>query len=314
MPPDSFTTPTSYSDLISGSVSDVVNLASTYTPNLSSYTVTFADSTDTTISLSSVMLWFDDTTDYFQALDVSSYFTYDSFSQIQTSFSSYTNTYADFEYDAINNGVADPEDYIEEFVNRKFARLYNMDNAVRIGDSMYVEFFNKDAMLIYDLVGSNHDVIAYKTTSSSCPNQNREPIYSSKWYDSKGDPSGPFSYYILAAYKFNLANFFEARVEFGFKLHRYIAGGSTPFYSVALSDYNIWLDRWSQCCYKKPNQSNYTCKSDEWVVPGPVPNYNPHYIVARRYSAWTKSYCVSDFERTHNWVWDYYQDVHHDIW
>lgn len=302
-----------YSDLSGGTVADILSVASTYTPNISNYKVEFADGRDTTISLTSVMLSFKDTTDFLEALEISSYFSLDTLNQMISSFASYSNSYLRFEFDASNNGIQDIGSYLREMTDRKFARLYNEANAVRIGDTIYVEFFQKDAILLYDLKGGNHNVISYKSTSSFCPNQNRPPIYVSGWYDATGRPSGPYSHYILASYKFNETSFWEARIEFGFKLFRYIPG-TVPFIPEPLNNFGIWLDIWNQCCYKKPSESAYNCKSDLSRSPVNPPYYNPFIIVANRYSVWPKSYCVSEFGRIHNWVWNFNEDVHHEIW
>lgn len=156
---------------------------------------------------------------------------------------------------------------------------------------------------------SNHQLVSYKHHSSNCPNQDRI-TWQIGWYNNNGEPSQAYDYYALASYKANIHNWAQAKVEFGFFLYRYDAG----VYKLApMSEFGIWLDKWNQACYKTPGQSSYTCKNDLRRIETSKTWWNPHVKVVSRLGINPNSYCVDEFGRTHNWVWEYNEDVHNDI-
>lgn len=311
LPPDSFLTAESYLDLRPGDLNDIITLASGYTPSISSLNITFTDSSDTTISLSSKMLSFSDTSDFYDALAIADYIGIDTIALISNSFAGFNSSFLDFIGDSVV-GTTISADVIEDILRATDRKLLNTDNAVKIEDYVYIDFPNKNEGYRYHLTGSNHSLIDYKRSSTtSCPNVDRI-TYSGGWYRSDGKKSSPFDRYYLSAYKSSLVGLFVTKVEMGFMLFEYFSGNNE--YEIrSTSVFGLWHDHWpDDVSFKKPSQSNYTVIDQRHVYEDDIRTINPRIIFYRRYGPALRI-CVQEFGRTHNWIWNFYEDVHNDV-
>lgn len=311
LPPDSFLTSVSVDEIRLGNLSDIVTAARAYTPSITSHTITFSDSTDTTVTLSSKMLSFTDTSDYFDALAIADYTPYDSIVQLTSNFSGFNSSYIDFIGESIVGSTIN-DDVVEDFLKATNRKLLNEDNAVKIGNYVYIDFPDKEESYAYDLNGSNHFLIDYSgKTYSDCPNVGVF-TYSIGWYNSSGRKSSAFDTYALLAYKANHRGTFDAKVEMGFMLYEYNSG-TGDYILRTTSTFGIWHDHWpDHLLYKKKGASTYTTRIEKWLYETNMRTLNPRYIFKRIYG-FAPVLCVDEFGRTHNWIWNFYEDVHNDV-
>lgn len=281
---------------------------SNYTPSITGYTVTFSDNSDTVIDLNKPMVYFSDSIKFKEAMRIIDYRNDSVLNDWENSqsFVSLRRAFSFTEYSSIDELASAIENTSSD---NALVSLLNEQSSIRIGDSLYVSFFNKGEVVLIDLNSYEHSSINLRDLEDC---DTRTIVYM-KGYDADYKPCQLFeAEYMLFGLKYNDITFASAIVGCGIKIASKLSSGG---WVLSSAKFHMRKDPWHRVCFKKANQNNYTCVTIDILMENKIFDskyYNYNFKKVIRFLP--KPLCVNKFERVHYWKWNYNEDLHIDDW
>ncbi len=291
---------------------DPANITATsYTPSISNLNIQFNDGSDTVISLSAPMLAFSDTNELFEAIQILDYRPTDTMEAFANA-KGYVSLLTDYVMPKFSSTSA----YFvnEEITDFAVAAIENKDAAVRIGDSIFVSFYNKKETAIIDINSSSFTTKKWK---SHLPCEYEDYFnFSIGYYKSDWTPGTEGDKYKLYGMKENYSGPFRSYVRMLIFLDVWRSGIPSGYAPGESNKFNMLKDQWYVVKYRHFKSSSYTTISNSVGV-----HFNKwykrsfiDYKFASKKGIFPKPYCVPKFERTHNWIKKFEEDVHNNYW
>ncbi len=257
------------------------------------------------------MLAFSDTNELFEAIRILDYRPTDTMEAFAS-----TKGYVSLLTDYVMPKFTSTSGYFENEEIKDFtvAAIENKDAAVRIGDSIFVSFYNKQETAIININTSAYTTKKWKT-HLPCEYEDHYNI-AIGYYKSNWAPGVAGDKYKLYGMKENYSGAFRSYVRMLIFLDIWRDGIPAGYAPGRSNEFNILKDQWYIVKYRYYKSSTYTTVSDpkgvyfkSWRTRNLI-----DYKFDSKWGLFPKPYCVPDFERTHNWIKKFEEDVHNNYW
>jgi len=292
---------------------DPANISATlYSPSISNLYIQFSDGSDTVLSLSAPMPAFSDTNALFEAIKILDYRPTDTMEAFASS-KGYISLLTDYVLPKFTSTSGYFEN--EEIKDFTVAAIENKDAAVRIGDSIFISFYDKKETAIIDIGNSSYTTKKWKT-HLPCEYEDWGNRYFG-YYKSDWTPGFEGDYFRVTGAKENYSGAYRAYVRMLIYLEVWYTGIYNSGYVLSKSNkFNILKDQWYIVKYRHKKSSTYTTISDPagvYYMSWRQRNFID-YKFASKTGLFNNAFCVPKFERTHNWIKKFEEDVHNNYW
>lgn len=281
----------------------VPNLIDIPTDDISLYTPPSISS----LTLNEDMLYFDDTTAFFNTMAA----------LVNHSDSAIDEWEGDLNFTSLRylnelDTIVEIEDLEARIPDKYFESVLNEDFALRIDDSIYVFFEEDNYCAIYSISGEDTIHRNFSSSREGCSNNRFKYV---KCHDYPYESTG-FSW-ILVTQKWNRSYGLYASI--GFRNKVFVVwrwSQSKPLVKMSSREYiNVTTDPWHDIIWKINKKTPWYYHEDgKWWMKRKYQKHLVEHIVDFQTGLFVNDFCVSDFERIHNYMegtdYHYLNDKH----